>query len=521
MFKYKDFLKLFENYKSQFLLKIKQEKNNNYKLLFFYNYFKNKNKLNNNIIKNVNYGIILFIIINIIIFIFLFFYLYSVDIMLYLYPDKIISYLNINIDKDAAGFTFLGAFLPFSHYFVSLKNLYVGVFLDYKKKVYNRTVLLLQFLHKNALRPLTKVKKRKKSSFMKIFLSKYSVREKIFLYSHYASYSYKYKSMNSEAFTKVLEKDNGFWSLYYIKLYAKFTRRRANPLFDSHFDNLLNRRAAYPILKRYGNCQDKEFYAQDPNVNSKHIKFIKNELINGMKSYYNVRPEDIEKNIRENQKIFNYFIASRSTGSSEDYLFFKNFFFNFKFRLENAFYKKTINKLGEFYIYYLDLTSDKILFNIYVFFEYIWSFFFNKIKSFFFSFFFFIIYYYYYNIVPLFIFLYSLQLSQLFSFFIIEFLGYLKLGFSYISGEFVYYYLEKGTYYSIYHSSSFGLLILLILKMVFFFFLLYILLLLLEDYFNEMQDTLRLPLEVLGLSFILIIYAFFISFQYLMGPISI
>lgn len=867
MFNFKEFIKLVKKYMFNFLLKIKNEKKNNNKIVYFYEFLKNKNILNNNIIKKNNYGIIIFIIINIIIFIFLFFYLYSADIMLLLYPDKIITYLNINIDKDAAGFTFLGAFLPFSHYFISLKNLYVGVFLDYKKKVYNRTILLLQYIHAGGLRPLNISKKR--SIYMKTFLTNHSVRDKsqVYIqhrigsfdtknfilkhkqfggfdlydkqyedggiYNYFFRYFYKYTNFrekfgieddnlldvkwhrltgfwtqkqiergepvldsysdqykvhlayihpyinkvannpidklffylpkakkyqhpvrlsgraiqvakkltriknpypedhwvpfpqhdrklwyrkfpsnfvynktiwegkinyNYYIFTPIIEeyayyhtniinkmpglyyplynkkrfyegllkkkiakpyneftfvrtppsifygdflreelmqedmfntqqirhydgwsvgngwkwtrkygyayaikyhtdvslhfmstfkwifwnwngveqslydyffdnryqkfrtcyppprfyliyfipipddkifsgepvtrtlmaegdkpyneltflyRSNVFWSLYSLFLTDTFSKNKANPLFDGVDDNILTSMA--PKIRRFENAQFNEFLVDSPDYN---IYDTRRASIRPL-DYYNKQMPDVEYEIKKSQTNGNFFLVSRKFNAVEDYMFFKNFFFRFKYRLEDAFYKKTLNKLGEFYIYYLDLTSDKIFFNIYIFFDYIWSFFFNKIKSFFISFFFVIIYYFYYHIIPLFIFLYSLQLGNPFPILIMEFLGYLKLLFSYISGTFVYYYFQKGTYFTIFHSSSFSLLILLVLKILFFFFLLYMIMLLLEDYFNEMEETLRLPFEILGLSFILITYAFFISFNYFIGPLAL
>lgn len=519
MFNFKAFIKLLEKYKFNFLLKIKQEKKAKNKLINIFSFFKkeNKNLINNNIITNVNYGIILFIFLNIIIFIFLFFYLYSIDIMLYLYPDKIIKYLNISIDKEAAGFTFLGAFLPFSHYIFSLKNLYVGVFLDYKKRVFNRTVLLLQFLHKGGIRPLT-VSKRKKSIYTKFFLTKISILWKSRIYT-YGKTDHINRVLNTKRFVTEIYDPNTFWSTYTHFLKTSIVpRKRSNFLFDSLDDNNLNSLTRFKV--RFGNGQLNEFLVDRVAEREKEekpfnpiIRFMlykfKLDLAEKMSQYDIVRTRN------------SFFLTTKSYHSSEDYLFFKNFYFKFKYRVGKAFYKKILNKSGEFYIYYLDLTSDKILFDIYGIFGYIWSFFFNKIKSFFISFFFVIIYYFYYHIIPLFIFLYSLQLSNPFPILIMEFLGYLKLIFSYISGTFVYYYFQKGTYYTIFHSSSFGLLIILVLKVIFFFLLLMIIALLIEDYFNEMEDTLRLPLEVLGVSLILITYAFFVSFNYFIGPLAL
>lgn len=520
MFNFKNFIKLFKNYKFNFLLKIKQEKKSKNKLIFIYNFFNiiNKNIISNNIIKNINYGIIFFVIINIIIFIFLFFYLYSVDIMLYLYPDKIINYLNKSIDKEAAGLNFTGVFLPISQYFVSLKNLHIGSFWWFEKEVKNRVVILLQFYHDGAIRPLNISKRR--SKYMKIFFTEQSVVDKSQNYLAYCFPPIEKKEVMLE-----LHKPYKIWEMY-IQYHRQCWRlkRWVPRYFKRVRSQALNSLAFRTGLETNG--QYNEFLIENPydfEIYDAEYRSAYAEAYSGKLELYPVKRKKIEyfkmRERTEGKTPYNY--TTKSHYGIEDFMFFKGFYYRYKYKLQDQFMINTYSVLGDFYIYYLDLTSDKIFFNIYIFFDYIWSFFFNKIKSLFISFFFFIIWYFYNKIVPLFIFLYSFQLGNPFSFIFLQFLGYLKLIFSYISGTFVYYYFQKGTYYTIFHSSSFSLLILLLLKIVFFFFLLFMIMLILEDYFNEMEDTLRLPIEVLGLSFILIVYAFFVSFNYFMGPFAI
>jgi hypothetical protein len=130
------------------------------------------------IVKKVLINLVLGIFIISIILIFL--YLYTLDIFLWLYPDKLIQFFNSMIDEEAFGFTFLFSFLPFSTYFFPLNNLHVGVFKNYQFKIQQRLILLLQYL--GSYSPLFKKKRLHSKTFLNVFFSKLNIWEKSRLY---------------------------------------------------------------------------------------------------------------------------------------------------------------------------------------------------------------------------------------------------------------------------------------------------------------------------------------------------
>jgi hypothetical protein len=128
------------------------------------------------------------------IFFFLTIYLYSFEIIITFYPDKVISFLDTALDEKGIGLTFLFAYLPFSHYFFSLKEAHVGLFVDYKKRVYKRMVALLRYL--GYTRPLYEfTDKREVARDLKPFLTDLSLFEKSRLYVLHKIGSFRTKNL--------------------------------------------------------------------------------------------------------------------------------------------------------------------------------------------------------------------------------------------------------------------------------------------------------------------------------------
>lgn len=143
-----------------------------------------------------------------------FFYLYTLDVFLLFYPDKIISFLNSAIDDEGVGFTFIFSFLPFSNYFFHLKTFHVGIFKDYKTRIQQRFILLLQYLGDYS--PLFQKNRLYSKFFLNVFFSKMPIWEKSRLYT-----AHKLGSFNTKDFILNFHKKN-YWFNYPTTDYSIF-----------------------------------------------------------------------------------------------------------------------------------------------------------------------------------------------------------------------------------------------------------------------------------------------------------
>lgn len=279
---------------------------------------------------------------------------------------------------------------------------------------------------------------------------------------------------------------NAFWLLYSLYITDLFDKNKVNPYFDNFHDVMtmkhrIKRKRRYNHKWFYDNNQMNEFFVYFGDYKYYGRRNIKLD---------NVKARDI---IKDDGRIFktqtfsgNYQLGNGYGFSSRyDFLFFKNFYYKYKYKLEDAFYRKAINKIGEFYIYYINFTTDKFFLKIFMYYEYFFHYFFDKLKSYLLSLFFLFIYYIYYKFLPFFFFFQIYFIPDFLMNIILGLFINIQSGFSYLFAGIFNSYAIGFNYFFFINLDSFTYFIFYLLKNLFAIFLLYIY----EHYTKEIQDV--------------------------------
>lgn len=156
-------------------------------------------------------------------------------------------------------------------------------------------------------------------------------------------------------------RSNIFWLNYMLYLTDIYNPNLVRPVFDSVSDvNMTSHFGEFKKSKNMANAQLNEFF----------IDFSDYDFFNGINYRADILNDVGLSNMNGNfeQRILsgNYaFFSDKFRRNTEDYAFFKNFYYRYKYKFINAFYIKSVLKLNDFYVFFLDLKSENLNFSLF------------------------------------------------------------------------------------------------------------------------------------------------------------